>query len=196
MNTTRAGQPGDQHFARQQGAPPTEEQPFLSLAEEGLRRGLRVRYRWLGREMAPTVADGEWLVVEPIAPVSVRQGDVVLVTVEQGLAVRRVVAVREHPVLEEPEYTADFALRADARGSQIGVVPGHRIVGRVVAVDRGDRLVSLDAPPETRKRNFTNGIGVPLVIAAVAAAAAALIGVLPLVRGNDAAASTSVTRPR
>lgn len=190
MTTTYAGQPGERHLQLVKTIAALEEPELLSLAEEGLRRGLRVRFRSLGVQMAPTIADGEWLVVEPIAPVSVRQGDVVLALVDRTLCARRVIAVRERPQFESQEFAADFALRADARGSQIGVVGGHRILGRVVAVDRGDRLVSLDAAPEPRTKRIT-GLGIPLVIAAVAAAAAALIGVLPMVRSTDGAAATA-----
>jgi len=64
---------------------------FPDLMTELLRRGNRVRFRAIGASMQPTIEDGELIKVAPMAPESVKRGDILLYQSESGVHAHRVV---------------------------------------------------------------------------------------------------------
>ena len=51
---------------------------FPDPMTELLRRGAYVRFRAIGASMQPTIEDGELITVAPVAPESVKRGDILL----------------------------------------------------------------------------------------------------------------------
>jgi len=112
---------------------------FRDVTSELLRRGHRVRFRAEGDSMVPTIRGGEAILVEPVAPAELRQGDIALYRAKRGLTAHRVVRVetRREPVA--------FAIRGDAAGSADEWVEQGQIMGRVIAVEQNRRRILLDA---------------------------------------------------
>src|SRR5206468_11027725 len=63
---------------------------FPDLAAELLRRGNRVRFRAAGASMQPTIEDGELITVAPVAPESVKRGEILRYQHERGVVAHRV----------------------------------------------------------------------------------------------------------
>ena len=86
--------------------------------------------------MYPSIREGELITVEPVVPSDVKLADIVLYRSERGLIAHRVVeiAARDARV---------FRLRGDASLSGDQPVEAHQILGRVIAVDRNHRSISL-----------------------------------------------------
>jgi hypothetical protein len=105
---------------------------FTPVCTDLLRSGQAVRFSASGRSMYPTIRDGESVVVRPIDPAAVRQGDVLLYGGRRGLTAHRVVRV-----LAEANAARAFVLRADNGAGLDEHVEAARILGRVSQVDRG-----------------------------------------------------------
>jgi hypothetical protein len=106
---------------------------LLDLSAELLRLGYRVRFRPKGESMHPTIKDGEAVNMEPIEPVDVRRGDIILYksSTARGVIAHRVVGVNR----SEGDVTS-FILRGDAsRTCDLPVAP-EQVLGRVVSVER------------------------------------------------------------
>ncbi|MFQ3581946.1 MAG: S24/S26 family peptidase [Chloracidobacterium sp.] len=96
------------------------------LVVDLLRQGHAVRFRATGQSMAPTIADGDVIRVEPLAmdaPVSV--GDVVLALVNNRLIAHRVIGITGGGV------TAQLTLRGDAQASVADCVARRDVLGRL-----------------------------------------------------------------
>jgi len=128
---------------------------FPDLTAELLRRGSYVRFRAIGASMQPTIEDGELITVAPVAPGSVKRGDILLYQNERGVFAHRVVGVVTRTL---PSPVAGcratgprqgdcplFLLRGDASVSCDPPVVREQVIGRVVAVQRGDRSLALDS---------------------------------------------------
>jgi signal peptidase I len=117
---------------------------FNEITAELLRRGSYVRFRAIGASMQPTIEDGELITVAPVAPESVKRGDILLYQNERGVFAHRVVRVVRGTV---PIKTGDsplYLLRGDASVSCDPPVMREQVIGRVVAVQRGGRSLALD----------------------------------------------------
>ncbi|TMA60958.1 MAG: hypothetical protein E6J80_01350 [Deltaproteobacteria bacterium] len=128
---------------------------FPDLAAALLRRGNRVRFRAAGASMQPTIEDGELITVAPVAPESVKRGDILLYQNERGVVAHRVVG-RVKGTVPSPVAGCRatgprqvdcplFLLRGDASVSCDAPVQLEQVIGRVVAVQRGGRNVALDS---------------------------------------------------
>ena len=128
-------------------------EPFVSLAEEGLRRGRRARFQVSGNAVATSARDGEWVTVEPIPAACVTVGDLLLASVEGAPRIRRVAAIAPRRGRYESEFVASFTLVNDDGWSDSGCVEVADILGRVVGVDRHGRTIALGfamSPPVAR----------------------------------------------
>jgi len=106
---------------------------FLELTTELLERGNQVRFRAEGASMHPAIRSGEVVLVEPAAAVDLKKGDICLYLAPRGVAVHRLIRT---------DGTA-FLMRGDPRRFAAEQVGREQILGRVVAVERGGRRISL-----------------------------------------------------
>ena len=120
---------------------------FNEITAELLRRGNRVRFRAIGASMQPTIEDGELITVAPMAPESVKRGDILLYQSESGVHAHRVVGRVKGtvPLLEGDCPLDHYLLRGDASVSCDAPVQLEQVIGRVVAVQRGGRSLALDS---------------------------------------------------
>lgn len=112
----------------------SQSEMFLDLSAELLGQGYRVRFRPSGGSMHPTIKDGEAVNIEPVEPVDVRRGDIILYKsgVRRGVIAHRVVRVNK-----SRGNVTSFVLRGDAaRTCDLPVAP-EQVLGRVVSVERG-----------------------------------------------------------
>jgi len=120
---------------------------FNEITAELLRRGNSVRFRAAGASMQPTIEDGELITVAPVAPESVKRGDILLYQSESGVHAHRVVGRVKGtvPLLEGDCPLDHYLLRGDASVSCDAPVQLEQVIGRVVAVQRGGRNLALDS---------------------------------------------------
>jgi signal peptidase len=114
---------------------------FADLSAEILGAGNALRFRARGTSMLPLVRDGDVLLVRPVHPATVRIGDLVLCSSEAGRVVVHRVIRKE--VGQEGRW---FTVQGDAVPHTDGVIPGRKVYGRVVAIERGAAHIDLDGP--------------------------------------------------
>lgn len=109
---------------------------FRTLATEILNHGSQLRFRAHGTSMIPFIWDGDILLVEPER--TVRRGDVILCCGENEyvLAHRAIRFVTEYGV-------EAWIVQGDSRQHPDGLVDSHKVLGRVVAVERAGRIIWL-----------------------------------------------------
>src|SRR6202041_2455382 len=117
---------------------------FAVLCETALGDGLRVRFRADGRSMQPNVLDGDTVVVAPISAGRPGRGDIALTRGEQGFVLHRVVGW-------DPA-TGAIVTRGDA--GQQNDAPAEKLLGKVIAIERGGRTISTLAPGTTLLHRF------------------------------------------
>jgi hypothetical protein len=100
--------------------------------------GLSVRFRARGNSMSPTIRNGEYLIVAPVEPTQVDVGDIVFCQMRRGPIAHRVCAI-ENPA----DVSRRFTLYGDASLDGDLPVAAHQLRGRVVAVERDGRRLSL-----------------------------------------------------
>ena len=103
---------------------------LLDLADEVVGRGGVLAFRARGHSMAPIIADGDQVLLGPLAPGGARIGEVVLIRTDSGPRLHRLVQVDGNP--DEQLFVA----RGDAPGSSKDRIPGSAICGRVVRINR------------------------------------------------------------
>jgi signal peptidase I len=110
---------------------------FADLCEELLRQGRSVRFRAPGRSMYPTIRENDVITVEPIGPLCVRVGDIVLYSLQRGVVAHRVVRMIQHdrPL---PAHIS-FVLKGDTWRIEDEPLQEHQILGKVVTVERKGR---------------------------------------------------------
>jgi uncharacterized repeat protein (TIGR01451 family) len=109
---------------------------FAAICDELLQRGLKVRFRAHGQSMQPNILNGDAVVVAPAAGKDLERGDVVLAGGEDGL--------RVHRVVEESSRGGQIITRGDS--GQDNDPATNLILGKVVALERGDRKTNLTRP--------------------------------------------------
>jgi signal peptidase I len=126
---------------------------FIDLIGELLGCGHSVRFRANGKSMHPTIEDGEEIVVEPVAPSTVKVGDVLLYRSHRSVIAHRVVRIVTtlHPQslsLDSPSSAlschCSFILRGDNSDSCDDPVEAEQVLGKVVAIERDGHLIALD----------------------------------------------------
>jgi signal peptidase I len=112
---------------------------FTALSADLLRHGHSVRFRATGESMHPTIRQGEAIIVAPVAPSDVRFADIILYQAPKGVIAHRFIRrPKANGVVES------FLVRGDASDTCDEPVPADHILGKVIMVERGDRLIALD----------------------------------------------------
>ncbi|MBI3912162.1 MAG: hypothetical protein HY320_14680 [Armatimonadetes bacterium] len=99
--------------------------------------------------MLPTIREGDVVTCEPIHSGTIRRGDIILHRFRHGVIAHRVVKIearRGQPAI--------FILRGDACAADDAPVDAAQILGRVVAVERNGRVISLAGPGARLARAF------------------------------------------
>lgn len=114
------------------------DQKFLAVTLELLQQGCAVKFCPSGQSMFPTIKDGETICVEPVAPETLKLGDIALYRFSQG-----VIAHRIKRICRQTDGTLSFVLRGDASHSDDQPITARDILGRVTAVEREGRIIKL-----------------------------------------------------
>jgi hypothetical protein len=115
---------------------------FAALATEILRGGDTLRFRARGGSMWPAIRDGDCAEVRAAGAVSIRRGDVVLVRTGSGrLLVHRV------RWIGRAGDEVILRTQGDALPGADPPVRAAQVLGRVVAVERGNKRLRLDRAP-------------------------------------------------
>ena len=123
------------------------QQMFVETSLDLLQQGYAVKFRAPGASMYPSIRDGETIVVEPISPVDVERGDVVLYRNRKGVIAHRVTRIQQ-----QHGAGRQFITRGDAQSIFDAPVDSNQILGRVVAVERRGRAVKVSGPAATIRR--------------------------------------------
>jgi hypothetical protein len=119
----------------------TSSASFHALCEQLLASGHSARFSASGHSMRPTILDGDILTVEPLAEAETRRGQILLVRSDGKLRAHRVVTT--HPVLIT---RGDAGLENDA--------PVEAVLGKVTALQRGGKTVSLHGPTRVLRQRL------------------------------------------
>lgn len=112
---------------------------FTEISREILGQGTALRFRAHGNSMRPFIRDGDVLTVHPVAVDSLKRADVILFRREtEGLTLHRIIRriAREGSIA--------FVTRGDAALAFAEEIPAERVLGKLVAVQRGDRHLRPD----------------------------------------------------
>lgn len=99
---------------------------FQDLLGDLLRDGYAARFAVEGNSMRPTICPGDRLHVVAVPPETVRSGDVVVLRVEHGLLVHRIVRVD----------VSGITTRGDNERYAYPTVPASAVVGKVLHAER------------------------------------------------------------
>ncbi len=112
---------------------------FGELTKEVLSRGGSFCFRARGFSMVPFIRDGEILTIEPVKASALDMGDIAFYrAIGDRLVAHRVVG-RE--VLDGREI---LTMRGDTPSGSYDRVLAEQVLGRVVGVHRGEKLIRLD----------------------------------------------------
>ena len=122
-----------------------DDDTFADLSAEILRQGGSFQFRAHGSSMAPFIHDGDLLTIAPVDAASLEIGDVALYRTRRD----RIIA---HRVVGRTTQGGELVLetRGDARLASDRPVPADCILGRVVRIQRGERVYRLDRGPWLR----------------------------------------------
>ena len=121
---------------------------FPELITELLQDGYKVSFSAPGHSMYPTIMANETILVEPIDPETVKQGDIILYRTNGRLVAHRVVGINmliDDSSLSYSDFGAQssalsplrfFILRGDASSTCDKPVKFDQILGKVVSVER------------------------------------------------------------
>ncbi len=109
---------------------------FGDLSAELLSLGFGVRFRAPGTSMHPTIRHGDLITVEPVAPSSLKRGDIILCRLQNGFIAHRLVNIEKRN-----GCGLTFFLRGDASTTCDAPVKSAQVLGKVVRVERGHRRI-------------------------------------------------------
>jgi signal peptidase I len=118
----------------------SKSEVFLAVAGGLLSRGRRVRFRAEGDSMHPTIRGGEAIIVEPVSPPDLENGDIALHHSRRGVTAHRVVRIESRG-----EQASVFLTRGDASDICDEPVDASKILGKVVSVERNGRTIDLNS---------------------------------------------------
>jgi signal peptidase len=110
---------------------------FGAVIEQALTNGTMVRFRAEGSSMYPTIRDGEAITIAPVSAEEIVRGDVLLYRHGTRVLAHRLVGMTRCGT----EHV--FVLRGDAKACCDAPVEASAVVGKVVNVVRGGRVVRL-----------------------------------------------------
>jgi hypothetical protein len=124
------------------GSEATSSAAFLDVSRELLDCGYQVRFQATGSSMHPTIRHQDVVTVAAADASAIKEGDIVLYRLDQRVIAHRVIRI---------ERTAEgrvvrVALRGDWADLPDLPVEPDQILGRVVAVDRKGRHITLTGP--------------------------------------------------
>jgi len=121
---------------------------FPEIITELLQDGYKVNFSAPGHSMYPTIMANETIMVEPIDPVTVKLGDIILYRTNGQLIAHRVVGINmitgnsssalsdldtQSSVLSSHHF---FTFRGDAAQFCDQPVKGNQILGKVISIER------------------------------------------------------------
>jgi signal peptidase I len=109
---------------------------FIETLEDLLGRGHAARFRADGWSMHPTIRFGETIVIEPLGQSPVRVGDVLLYRRGRGAIAHRVIQV-----VSSNAGRQTLIFRGDAADCWDSPIELEHVLGRVVGVERGGRMM-------------------------------------------------------
>ncbi|MEW5868420.1 MAG: S24/S26 family peptidase [Chloroflexota bacterium] len=117
-----------------------QAEPFAGLAAEILQDGRRLRFTAPGHSMAPFVRHDDILEVAPIQEYGLRPGDILLYRRPNSrlIAHRVVRLVRRQGGLQ-------IHTQGDALAREDGRIAPEQVLGQVVAVQRGERIIRMNS---------------------------------------------------
>lgn len=110
---------------------------FLEVCADLLARGNRVRFRAEGWSMHPTIRHGELITVATVSACDIGPGDILLCHVGRTIFAHRLVC------MTQVEDKLRLTLRGDGTCGCDGPITPQQVLGRVTAVDRDGRCVTL-----------------------------------------------------
>jgi hypothetical protein len=88
--------------------------------------------------MFPTIREGDAITVAPIAPDSVRRGDIILYRLKCGVVAHRLIKIERNR-----EGSFRFLFRSDTWGIRDEPVLAEQILGKVISVERSGRKIQV-----------------------------------------------------
>jgi len=112
---------------------------FAELSAAILNRGGSFRFKARGSSMYPFIRDGDIVTIQPVEAAALKVGDVVFYSTARGrLSAHRVVG------REVQRGQVVLATRGDAASGPDERVQAEQVLGRVVSVQRGRKIIRLD----------------------------------------------------
>lgn len=131
----------------------SKEADFLGLSQDILKRGKSIRFQARGWSMRPFIQDGDFITVSPAENSSLKTGDVVFYsTTGNRLIVHRI--IRKH----KKNDRTTILVKGDASFDSPERITGQHVLGKVTAIERNGRKVSLDTKSNQIKGLFFAGI--------------------------------------
>jgi len=118
---------------------------FPELVTDLLRNGYKVSFSAPGHSMYPTILANETLVVEPVAPLDVHKGDIVLYRSNGNLIAHRVKGVVRDARTNEYSTllkSLSFILCGDAARTSDAPVTSEQVLGKVISVERNGHMIN------------------------------------------------------
>jgi len=115
----------------------SQQNVVSDLIREEMAQGTPFRFRVISGSMAPLIAAGDEIVVEQAGADRLRRGDIVLYTVGGTFHTHRLLARRRHGGAILLVTKGDAALNPDQPWRE------EQLLGKVVAIKRGDRTIDL-----------------------------------------------------
>jgi signal peptidase I len=115
------------------------------LVTDLLRNGYKVSFSAPGHSMYPTILANETLVVEPVEPLDVHKGDIVLYRSNGNLIAHRVKGVVRDGKTKEYSTllrSLSFILRGDAARTPDEPVTSEQVLGKVISVERNGHMIN------------------------------------------------------
>ena len=113
---------------------------FFDVAVNLLQSGQSVRFKAPGKSMKPTIREEETITVEPVIPMKVCKGDIILYNNNTGVIAHRVVRILRKDTSQPPD---SFILRGDASIADDKPVAAAQVLGKVISVERNGRTMDL-----------------------------------------------------
>lgn len=120
----------------------TSPAAFLDVSRDLLARGYQVRFQATGSSMYPTIRHQDLVTVAAGDASAIKTGDIVLYRLGEGVIAHRVIGIERTP----DGRVGRVALRGDWADLPDAPVEPDQILGRVLAVDRDGRHITLIGP--------------------------------------------------
>jgi signal peptidase I len=111
---------------------------FVLVSKELLRQGKSARFRAGGLSMSPSVKDGDYITVSPVAPETLSVGDIVYYLIDNTPIVHRIIRFAN----DNGKKTA--VIHGDSCYGDPDIVPLQDILGKVLLLERHGKMKKLD----------------------------------------------------